>query len=191
MDEGGIVEHPQHEALSVLPITIENKLGTCDTLVEGPPVEDGSFEVAEVPPQVMRQLPEVGVLQFILVLAGRSVMLEGVVQQRDKKFGSVCRRDKGEARLCDRAHLVESPVLHGVLRRDDIVTEIAAQPLPVFLYIKISLPGMYLSGETPCLTIKKLSKPSPTVIHALSYLFAKTVGSHRASRESSNKNRTS
>lgn len=48
-----------------------------------------------------------------------------------------------------------------------------------------------MRGETPCLTIKKLSNPSPTVIHALSYLLAKTVGSHLASLESSSKNNTS
>lgn len=46
-------------------------------------------------------------------------------------------------------------------------------------------------GETPCLTITKESKPSPTVMHALSYLFARTVGSQRAYRESSSKNSTS
>lgn len=135
VDEGGIVEHPQHEALPILPVTAQNKLGTRHTLVEGLTVEDGSFEVAEVPPQMVRQFPEISILQFILILAGRGVMLEGVVQQRDKKFRSVCRRNEGKARFGDRAHLVKSSILHGVLRRDDIVTKITTQPFPVLLYI--------------------------------------------------------
>ena len=48
-----------------------------------------------------------------------------------------------------------------------------------------------MDGDTPCLTITKLSNPNPTVIHALSYLLAKTVGSHLASLESNNKNKAS
>lgn len=60
-----------------------------------------------------------------------------------------------------------------------------------FLNLSEQLPGWKRSGETPCLTITKLSKPKPTVIQALSYLLAKTVGNHLASLESRSKNRTS
>lgn len=61
----------------------------------------------------------------------------------------------------------------------------------VFLYNNDYVPGLKISGDTPCLTITKESKPSPTVIHALSYLLASTVGNHLASLESNNKNITS
>lgn len=59
------------------------------------------------------------------------------------------------------------------------------------LNIIIYIPGLNRAGDTPCLTITKLSNPSPTVMHALSYLLARTVGSHLAYLESRSKNNTS
>lgn len=53
------------------------------------------------------------------------------------------------------------------------------------------IPGLNTLGETPCLTITNESNPSPTVIQALSYLLARTVGNHRAYLESNSKKSTS
>ena len=69
-------------------------------------------------------------------------MGEGVVEQRDEEFRGVSGRDEGEAGLGDCAHLVESAILHRVLRGHDVVAEIAAQTFPVHLYVKWQVPGL-------------------------------------------------
>jgi len=49
-------------------------------------------------------------------------------------------------------------------------------------------PQLFYYNFDPCLKTTKVSNPKATVIHILSYNFAKTVGSHLDSLESVSKN---
>ena len=60
------------------------------------------------------------------------MVTERVMQERDEEFRSIGSGDEGEARLGNSAHLIERPILHCVLRGDDVVAEIAAQPFTMF-----------------------------------------------------------
>jgi hypothetical protein len=191
VDKSGVVEDVEHELIAVGVVLIEDVFGAGYALLEGLSIEDRGFVVSDAAAEVVGYFTQFGYFEFIGVLVGRGMVAKGMVQEGDEELGCVGGGDEGETRFGHGAHLVECAILHGVLRGHDVVAEIAAQSLSVFCYIGYNILSSKRLGGTPCLTITKLSNPSPTVMQALSYLLANTVGSHLASLESSNKNKTS
>lgn len=54
------------------------------------------------------------------------MMAQRVMKQGNIELSSIGSGNEGEARLGDSAHLVQSSVLHGILRSHDIIAEITA-----------------------------------------------------------------